>query len=176
MDRYLKVVLRAGSWTVLIGLVALLAAAVLVPRVAGATTYTVLSPSMRPTMDAGSLVVVRTTDPDDIGVGSVITFQLESGQPAVVTHRVVKQGVDEHHRPVFLTEGDANAAPDPIWVRPEQIRGTVWYSIPHIGYLSPLIPGDVRYLIVAGIGLALVSYAIAMFSSTIRDKRRVSHA
>ena len=176
MDRYLKVLLRAGSWTVLIGLVALLGAAVVVPGVVGGTAYTVLSPSMRPAVDAGDLVVVRPTDPADIGVGSVITFQLESGKPAVVTHRVVRQGLDKDQKPVFLTEGDANNSPDAIWVRPEQVRGTVWYSLPHVGYLSPLIPGNIRELLVAGVALGLLGYAVLMFSFTIRDKRRVSHA
>ena len=172
----LRTTLRVGGWAVLTGLVALLLAAVLVPRAVGADAYTVLSASMQPTLDPGSLVIVRPTETEDIGVGSVITFQLRPGEPEVVTHRVVAQGLDEQDRPVFHTEGDANSIPDATWVRPEQVRGTVWYALPYVGYLSPLLPADVRELLVALIGAALLAYGAAMFLSTARERWSVSDA
>jgi len=176
MDTLLRITLRVGTWAVLVGLLSLLTAAVIVPRIFGAGVYTVLSPSMEPTLNPGTLVVARPTDARDIGVGSVITFQLESGRPDVVTHRVVKQGVDKNGHPVFLTEGDANNTPDAIWVRPEQIRGAVWYSLPYVGRLSPLMPDNVRQLLIAGTGSALMLYAASMFLLAFRDRRRTSHA
>ncbi len=175
MDTVLRIALRVGMWAVLIGLLALLTAAVVVPRIFGARAYTILSPSMEPTLQTGSLVVVRPDRARDIGVGSVITFQLESGKPEVVTHRVVKQGVDKNGHPVFLTEGDANNTPDAIWVRPEQVRGTVWYTLPHVGRLSPLMPTHLREILIAGSGSALLLYASAMFLLEYRDRRRLDH-
>ena len=176
MTTRLRTLLLGVGWAVLIGLVGLLVAAVFVPRLVGGSVFTVLSPSMQPALDPGSLVVTRPVDPDDVGVNSVITFQLESGEAHFVTHRVVKQGIDKSGNPVFLTEGDANNAPDAVWVRPEQVRGAVWYQIPYIGYLSNLVPADVRPHLVAGSGAALLAYAGAMFLLTVRDRRRVSHA
>jgi signal peptidase len=176
MGTLLRTSLRVGGWAVLTGLVALLLAAVFVPRAAGAGVYTVLSASMQPTLDPGSLVVVRPTDPENIGVGSVITFQLKSGEPGLVTHRVIAQGFDGQGRPAFLTEGDANNAPDTIWVRPEQIRGAVWYALPYVGYLSPLLPVGVRELLVALVGASLLGYGALMFVFTARERWGVSNA
>lgn len=176
MTALVRTTLLAGCWVVLYGLVALLAAAVFVPRLAGAGVYTVLSGSMEPEIRAGSLVVVRPTEPEEIGVGSIVTFQLRSGEPTAVTHRVVKQGLDNDDRPVFLTEGDANNAPDAIWVRPEQVRGTVWYEIPYVGHVSTLIPFGVRETLVAAIGLALLGYGALVFFTTARERWRASNA
>ena len=57
---------RVAAWTVILGVAAVLAVAVLVPRVGGATPYTVLTGSMAPTYPPGSLVVVRPVDPESI--------------------------------------------------------------------------------------------------------------
>jgi signal peptidase len=176
MGTLLRTTLRVSSWAVLTGLVALLMVAVFVPRIAGAQAYTVLSSSMEPALHPGSLVISRPTDPEEVGVGSVITFQLESGKPGLVTHRVVSQGFDGGDRAAFLTEGDANDAPDGIWVRPEQIRGTVWYEIPYVGYLSTMIPSGLRELLVAATGLGLLGYGAVMFLTTARERWRTSHA
>ncbi len=59
------------------------------PRLGGATPYTVLTSSMEPEYPPGTLVVVRPVPIEEIGIGDVITYQLESGEPTVVTHRVV---------------------------------------------------------------------------------------
>jgi len=85
-------VVRAVSWVVLLGATALVTLAVLVPRVAGATPYTVLTGSMSPAYPPGTLVVVRPVDLADVRVGDVVTYQLRSGEPAVATHRVVGVG------------------------------------------------------------------------------------
>jgi signal peptidase len=176
MGTLVRTTLQGAVWAVLLGLVALLLAAVLVPRAAGASTFTVLTSSMRPDLAPGTLIVVRPTDQSDIGVGSVITYQLEPNKPAVVTHRVVEQGIDPKGRPAFRTEGDANSSPDANWVRPEQVRGTVWYAIPYAGYAGQLVPTRVRELAVAATGAALVGYAGVMFVLTARERRRVSNA
>ena len=176
MSRTLKLTLRAGRWAVLLGLAALLVAAFLLPRLAGASTYTVLSGSMRPALEPGTLLVVRPVDADDIGVGSVITYQLRSGDPEVVTHRVVEQGLDDLGRPVFRTQGDTNATPDKAWVRPAQVRGTIWYSLPHVGHFSKMVPYASKEIIIVLAAVSLLGYAVGMFATGIRDRRRVSHA
>lgn len=110
-----------------------LVAGVLLPRVAGATPYTVLTGSMAPALPVGTLVVVRPVDPDEVRVGTVLTYQLRSGASLTATHRVVgiSRGPDGRLR--WATRGDANGAVDAAWVRPEQVRGELWYAVPHLG-------------------------------------------
>jgi signal peptidase len=73
--------------------VALALVGVVAPLVLGATPYTVLTGSMRPTYPPGTMVVVRPVDVERVAPGDVVTYQLASGRPEVVTHRVVAVGV-----------------------------------------------------------------------------------
>jgi len=164
---------QVAAWLVILGVAAVLAASVLVPRIGGATPYTVLTGSMEPTYPPGSLVVVRPVEPESIHPGDAITYQLESGKPAVVTHRVVSQGVDGAGEIVFGTQGDANEDPDPRLVRPVQIKGEVWYSMPYLGHVSNLLNGRERQLGVYAVAAGLAGYALLSFAGAIRDRRRI---
>jgi len=163
---------RVVTWLVILTVAAILMVAVLVPRLAGATPYTILTGSMRPGMPPGTLVVVRPRDPDRIRVGDVLTYQLRSGEPEVVTHRVVAQGRDAEGHPVFSTQGDANPAPDASWVRPVQVKGTRWYAVPYLGYVSELLTSRQRQTAVDVVAGALGVYAVVMFLGAIREPSR----
>ncbi|WP_235737294.1 S26 family signal peptidase [Nocardioides alcanivorans] len=89
-----KQVGRILAWSWVVATTAVLVVAVVVPRLAGATPYTVVTGSMRPGLPPGTLAVVRPTPVEEIGIGDVITYQLESGKETVVTHRVVAVGLD----------------------------------------------------------------------------------
>ena len=153
----------ALAWLVITAIAAVLVAAVLVPRVAGATPYVVLTGSMRPGMPPGTLVVVRPVEAARIGLGVVITYQLRSGQPAVVTHRVVAQGVNAVGQRVFRTRGDANSAVDAAWVRAVQVRGVRWYSVPYLGYVTTMIGSRARDIAQGLLIAGLLVYAAAMW-------------
>jgi signal peptidase I len=172
---------RTLAWTVLLATLGVLVVAVLAPRLAGATPYTIETGSMSPRLPPGTLVVIRPTDPSRIGVGSVVTYQLLSGEPTVVTHRVVATSVDGAGRTRFQTQGDANAVPDSDWVRPVQIRGTVWYSAPRLGWVNTVVTGRQHQVAVYAAAGALILYAVAMWGSDARSwlRRRspeVDHA
>lgn len=167
---------RIALWTVIIGCAAVLAVAVVIPRVAGATPYTILTGSMRPTLPPGTLVVVRPVPMTRIGVGSVITYQLRSGQPAVVTHRVVEQGISAQQEILFRTRGDANDTVDQGWVRPVQIKGTLWYAVPYLGYPAQLLNRRQHQYLSHLAAAALVIYAGCMFGSALQDRRRARRA
>lgn len=158
------------AWSFVIATAAVLAVTVLVPRLGGATPYTVLTSSMEPGMPPGTLVVVKPVDPDDLAVGTVITYQLESGEAAVVTHRVVAVETAINGEQRFVTQGDANDAPDPEPVLPVQIRGQRWYSVPHLGRVNQLFTGSQRQLAVYGVGSLLLAYAGLMFTSSFRER------
>lgn len=156
---------------IMVALAALLVA-VLVPRIAGATPYTILTGSMRPHLPPGTLVVVRPTAPSDIRIGDIVTYQIHSGDPTVVTHRVVAEGVTLRGAEVFRTEGDANTAPDPGWVRPVQLKGKLWYAVPWLGYVSQLLTRSQHQWVVYLVATALVGYGAAMFTGAARDRLR----
>lgn len=76
------------AWMLLLLLLAVVLAAIAVPRFAGATPYAVLSSSMEPRYPPGTLLVVRSVPPGTLATGDVITYQLRSGRPEVVSHRI----------------------------------------------------------------------------------------
>ncbi|MCC9053341.1 signal peptidase I [Microbacterium sp. F2E] len=84
-----------------------------VPAAVGGMPLTILTGSMSPAMPPGTLVVVKPTPVSEIAVGDVLTYQLESGEPTLVTHRVVARHASTDSEGVtFVTQGDANATPD----------------------------------------------------------------
>lgn len=147
------------SWLVMVAVTGLVLAAVVVPRLAGATPYTVLTGSMAPAYPAGTLVVVRPVDAADVRIGDVVTYQLRSGEPAVATHRVVGVGWSATGERLLTTRGDANSLPDAEPVRAVQLRGEVWYSLPWVGRLNVLFtPGQHQLLVRVAAG-SLFLYA-----------------
>ncbi len=168
---------RVLAWMVILTSLAALTVAVLVPRLGGATPYEILTGSMRPGLPPGTLVVMKPVNgPGDVGVGSVVTYQLRSGEPTVVTHRVkeVRQSLGGDLE--YITQGDANGVADVRPVRPEQLRGHLWYAVPHLGRVNQVVNGDQRqtlvYLAAAGLG----AYAVSMFLAAMRDRRRRSRS
>jgi signal peptidase len=160
------------AWSAIVAVAGVLLAAVLVPRFGGGTPYTVLTGSMQPGMPPGTLVVTRPVAPEDIAVGAVITYQLRSGEPAVATHRVVAAGLDGRGEHVFQTQGDANAAPDRAWVRPVQVVGERWYSVPQLGHVNTLLSGQQRQTAVYAVAVLLLGYAAFMLTGSVRDRVR----
>jgi len=145
---------------------------VLVPRVAGATPYAVLSGSMRPDYPPGTLVVVKPVAVGEIAVGDVITYQLESGERDVVTHRVVAVTLDAEGERSFATQGDANGAPDERHVRPVQVRGKLWYSVPYLGHANGLLTGEQRQWVVYALSALLFGYTTITWGSALRERPR----
>lgn len=158
--------------SVLLAATFVLAAAVLVPRLGGAVPYTVLTGSMRPAYPPGTMIVARPVAADDVALGTVITFQLASGRPEVVTHRVVTIARRPDGDLRFQTKGDANDAADAQWVRPEQVRGALWYAVPRLGYLSELLTGEQRQRGVVAVAAVLLGYAGLMAAGGARDRLR----
>ena len=175
MTKGLGFVGQVLTWLVILAVSAVLAVAVAIPRIAGAVP-SVLSSSMEPDLPPGTLIVVKPVDADEVATGDVITYQLESGKSAVVTHRVVAKGINGAGRMAFRTQGDANNTPDEAWVRPVQIKGEVWYSVPYLGYVNNLLTGQERQLGVYAAAAALIGYALLSFVGAARDKRRTKPA
>jgi signal peptidase len=159
------------AWTVAITMGLLIIALVLLPRVVGAQPFTVLTGSMRPSMPPGTMVIVRPVEFADLRVGDVVTYQIESGKPSVVTHRIISIDITDNGARL-RTQGDANPSADVNLVRPEQVRGSVWYWVPYIGYVTSVGSGDGRANIVRVLGGALIVYAAyAVVMGVVRSRR-----
>jgi signal peptidase I len=178
-----KAVVRAvvlGLSTGLLLLVAGLAVVlIVVPKATGSTPLTVLTQSMDPTLPPGTLLVVRPTPVEDIRIGDVVTYQITSGQPAVISHRVVSVASSSDGSRTFTLKGDNNALADPAPVTAAQVRGVVWYSLPDIGLVNQLVNGSRSWLIPAIAGV-LLAYGAVMVTigivSAARRRRRVAVA
>ncbi|MBM7818856.1 signal peptidase [Cellulosimicrobium cellulans] len=152
--------------------VAIALVGVVVPLVLGATPYTVLTGSMRPTYPPGTMVVVRPVDVERVAPGDVVTYQLASGRPEVVTHRVVAVGVGAGDERVLTTQGDANAGPDPEPVRPVQVRGTVVYAVPLLGWVSSAVSGDTRRTVAVVAAAGLLGWGAWQVAAGLRERSR----
>lgn len=106
-----------------------------VPQVAGYQLYTVLSGSMSPTFDTGSVVALKPLASQDVRTGDIITFKEPDDPKKYVTHRVMKV-INKGGSLSFITRGDANDAADPKPVSASNLVGKVHFSIPYAGYLT----------------------------------------
>lgn len=159
------------SWLALFAVLALVAVMVIVPRLGGATAYTVLTGSMRPQFPPGALVVVKPVDPQHLRTGDVATYQLESGRPEVVTHRVVAVASTLDGQQQIIFRGDANNANDDP-VRAEQIRGKLWYSVPLLGHVNSALSLQQRTWLTWIVAGGLMAYSLSMFAGAWRDRQR----
>lgn len=160
------------TWALLFAMLTLLAVTILIPAVAGGERFTVLTGSMDPTYPPGTLIVVVPVEPDELAVGMPVTYQLRSGEPTVVTHRIVASTQSAKGKRTYITRGDANDVPDEDPIVHEQIRGRVWYSIPYLGYVNNWLTGQQRSWTIGIIATVLFAYAATLFAGGIRDGRR----
>jgi signal peptidase len=158
------------------GILALVAAlatvAVIIPFLTGSVPLTVLTGSMEPSLPPGTLVIVRNTPIADVRIGDVMTYQIESGEPEVVTHRVIGIVASSDGSRTFSTQGDNNPQADPNPVVEEQVKGTVWYSIPLLGYLAVGLSGGNKSWLVSALAVLLLGYASFLVVSGFVDMRR----
>ena len=146
-------------------------ALVAVPKFTGARPLTVLTGSMTPTYPAGDVVIVKPTDEKNLQIGDVITFQPESDNPELTTHRIVGVVLTSDGRQ-YVTRGDANGADDPMPIKPEQVRGKVWYSVPYVGYAAVWVSGQSIRIVIDLAAVALVLYGGYLIATGAFDRRR----
>ena len=115
-------------WGFGIGLVV----AVTVPAAFGLHPMTVLTGSMRPTIQPGDMVVDEPISPSQIRVGDIVTFREPHGT-RTITHRVRKIDISEGQARV-TTRGDANDTVEKWQVPVTGNVGRVVYMVPKIGY------------------------------------------
>ncbi|MEK6252320.1 MAG: signal peptidase I [Actinomycetota bacterium] len=123
--------LMIGSW-IAWGFVIGMVVAVTVPAAFGLRPMTVLTGSMRPTIQPGDMVVDERIPPSQIRVGDIVTFQEPHGT-RTITHRVRDISISEGQAHV-TTRGDANDTVEKWQVPVTGNVGRVAYTVPKIGY------------------------------------------
>jgi signal peptidase len=140
---------------------------------------TVSSGSMAPALAQGDLIIVRPVKPQDLAAGDIVLFEA-GGDRVPTVHRIT--GINEietritdratgtvttHVERRFVTQGDANPAPDRDELTVDRLRGEVWFTIPNAGAL-----GSAGLLLVfIGVFVAVVVLWIA-FEAWLRVRQR----
>lgn len=166
---------RIGSSLSLVFLsLSILAALVLVviPLVTGSQTYTVLTSSMKPGYPPGTFLVMKPQPFDSLGTGDVITYQIESGKPAVVTHRIVSASATQSGDKTVITKGDNNSVEDEEPVIEAQVRGKLFYAVPYAGFAASAIGQGGKGLIVQVAAAALIGYGVLTIARGALSKKR----
>lgn len=170
-----KTIKRIWNWIsgVLVGIVVLLAVALVGVRIIGLQPFMVLSGSMEPTYHVGSLIYVKPVDYKELKVGDPITYMIS--QDTVVTHRIIEVLVDEEDPNTlrYFTKGDANDVPDGVSVHYKNIIGKPVFSLPYLGYVSNYIqnPPGMYVAIAAGAILILLVFLPDIFADDKKEKK-----
>ncbi len=118
------------------------------PRLFGYEMYTVVSGSMEPEIEVGSLTVVKPSEPSELQKSDIVAYA--SGD-TVITHRVMENHVVEGE---LVTKGDANADTDPTPIAYDSVIGKVVLVVPLLGTIGELLSTIIGKIYVAGFILA----------------------
>ena len=142
--------------TIIVVLVVVVAIALVGVRLVGLQVFTVLSGSMEPTYQTGSLIYVDEVDYKTLKEGDVITYMLNEN--AIATHRIVEvvPNGDDPTVLEFRTKGDANDIVDGSLVHYKNIIGSPVFAIPKMGYLANYIQTPPGMYIAIAMGIILV--------------------
>ncbi|MGI6767077.1 MAG: signal peptidase I [Lentihominibacter sp.] len=123
-----RIIRGIGNGFFVVALLIVLSAAVM--AILQVKPVIVVSGSMEPAIETGSLVLINTRNPD-VEKGDVIAF--ERGEIMVV-HRAIRETAEG-----WITKGDNNACEDPGIVGRESIRGTTVLCLPKVGYILAVL-------------------------------------
>lgn len=132
----------------------------LVPMIFKYRPLVVLSGSMEPSLQVGSVIYYKEVAKDEIKEKDIITF--ETSDKKLVSHRVVKLEED-----MFITKGDANNSVDPLKVSYNTIKGKVSkFNVRYLGHYVKFVNDNNIIVIVLAI-LILVSEFILSNGKTL---------
>ena len=137
--------------------------------------FTIISPSMTPSINVYDVVVSIRTKPSKIKTGDVISFY--SSNPNVngmtVTHRVTQ--INQNGAVFsFRTKGDANKSMDSEVIYQDKVVGKVYFKIPQLGRIQFFLGSKGGWLIAILIpALAIISYDIYKIIKLIIVKQKI---
>jgi signal peptidase I len=159
LARVLRLAGIAAVWLTL-GAAAGLAGATVVPSLLGMKALTVISGSMVPALEVGSLVLDERIAPLDARPGDIVSFPDPTRGGMLVTHRVRRVRA-EGPTAFFVTKGDANNATERWSVPTRGEIGRVVYHVPKVGYARAFITGRNARFAILGAVLLLGLWVLA---------------
>lgn len=132
------------------------------PRILGHEVMSVLSGSMEPSIQTGSIIAIKMhTNETQYELGDVITFRSADDPNILITHRIIEVNVTEQGI-YYATKGDNNDVPDPSPVAHERVVGKYAnITIPYIGQFLAFMKtkiGIFLLLFIPGIFLVLSQF------------------
>lgn len=121
---------------------------IFVPSFWGHKPLVVVSGSMEPTLQVGSLLYYHEENLDNLKKGDILVYK---SKKHIISHRVV-----ENLDGGFITKGDANKTNDSVIVSDEQVlgEGTDW-CIPYLGFYADFIYTH-KYLLFITVAILIV--------------------
>lgn len=147
---------------VMLAIVIITAIPATIPKLFGYQIYTVTSGSMEPAIPTGSLIYVKSIEPESIAAQDVIAFQSED---TVIAHRVVQNRQVEGE---LVTKGDANRQEDISAVPYADVIGRVSLHIPMLGNVMVMYTSTIGKAYV--ICFAACGVMLNMLASRLRER------
>lgn len=144
---------RIFFWTLFL----IISVLVLIPTLSGSELnipyrfFAVESGSMRPLIEEGDLIVVKTQN-TGYNIGDIITFKFKGSNNRVNnTHRIVDIHTDNDGSKEYITKGDFNSVIDVDPVTEDRIVGKYVFGIPYLGYpirFVQTVPGLILLIVI----------------------------
>ncbi|MGM9954323.1 MAG: signal peptidase I SipW [Peribacillus sp.] len=141
------------------------------PQAFGYQIKSVLSGSMEPTFQTGSVIAVKPLNGEEnisLKKGDIITFQEDENK--LITHRIVK-AVNQNGHVMYETKGDNNSGPDQQLVLADNVVAKYeGFNVPYVGYFinyASSQKGAALLMIVPGV--LLIIYAGYLILTALRE-------
>lgn len=131
--------------------------------------FAVLSGSMAPAIQTGSLAMVVPRG--DYQNGDVITFADPAQKGLPVTHRIVEIQTDGDKN-FYITKGDANNAPDFARITKSEIFGKAVFWLPLAGYVLTFLKTRIGFILFVMLPL----FALVIFEIFTKQSKKIDPA
>ncbi|HCC34904.1 MAG TPA: signal peptidase I [Ruminococcaceae bacterium] len=136
----------------------------------GYSFFSVLSDSAYSDTPKGTLVIVRSVDPDEIEVGDEIAIKLFDQLTVICRVSGVIEKIDENGERLFETQGDENAYTNYGLVPASSVIGVAAVCVPGVGFFLDFISKNIWVAFVL-LGLSLIVFFV-LFYFRFRGIRR----
>lgn len=135
-----------GMVSFLMGAALVFALVLVLPTVTGHRSLTVLTGSMEPTLETGSVVVDEVIHPTEARIGDIVTFTDPANPDRQITHRLRRARV-EGNTAHMVTKGDANDTVEEWDVPVDGEIGRVIFHVPKLGRARALVGTRQGYVV-----------------------------
>ena len=138
----------------------------LVPMFWGDTPLAVLTGSMEPTFNVGSIIYYEKINPTKFEKNDILVWENSSGE--YISHRIV----DINEKYEFTTKGDANNSVDSEKVLLEQVVGRAKeFKLPLLGHYVTFINKHL-FVVYTLVGIVLFDYLISYIYYKVKSEEK----